>query len=366
MPKPVLLRPELSAVPSYRPGLPAPSNQHGKAYKLSSNELPYPPSPGVVEAMVAAAHNANLYPAAAAEPLARLLGDRLQLTSDSVVVGCGAIGLLQHLIQCAAGPGDEVLYAWRSFEAYPIFVQLAGATSVAVPLTDDGAHDLGAMIRAITSRTRAVLICNPNNPTGNVIDHVGLRDFLAQVPPELLVILDEAYLEFLPDDADAQSVELFQNHHNLVLLRTFSKAYGLAGARVGYAICHAQVADALRKANDVFSVSSIAQAGAAAALQAPAQSEMRSRVRAVTRRRRELLSQLNRLGLTTWGEGGNFLWVPLGAASEEFSRSLEQAGVSGRVFPGEGVRISIGHPEGDGAVVLAATEHLRRRTTAQR
>ena len=171
-------------------------------------------------------------------------------------------------MQATAGPGDEVIYAWRSFEAYPIIVQISGAQAVRVPLTSTEEHDLPAMSAAVTERTRLVFVCTPNNPTGTVARRDELERFLDEVPSHVVVVLDEAYREFVRDPLAADGLDLYRERLNVVVLRTFSKAYGLAGARVGLGIAHRPVADALRKCQVLFGVSSLAQAAAIASLQA--------------------------------------------------------------------------------------------------
>lgn len=348
------LRPELAAVPSYRPGVAPPPRADGRSFKLSSNELPLPPLPEVERAMAAALRDVNRYPPAGGAPLAQAIGGHLDVPAEHVVVGCGAIGLLLNLLQCVAGPGDEVIYPWRSFEAYPIYVRLCGAESVAVPLRRDGSHDLAGMLSAINERSRAVLLCSPNNPTGAVIDPTELGSFLHDVPADLMVVLDEAYVEFLGPEAEAASIDLYRRHPNLVLLRTFSKAYALAGARVGFAVAHDQAADALRKATDVFAVSSIAQAGAIAALWLEALQEMRNRVVDIVSARDALQAELTAVGMTVPRSGGNFVWLPLGDQADAFGAALTAEGVSARVFSGEGVRITVGTPEAHRLVIEVA------------
>ena len=174
--------------------------------------------------------------------------------------------MLGQLIQATCDPGDEVVYAWRSFEAYPIVVAIAGATSVQVPLDADARHDLEAMRAAITERTRLVLVCTPNNPTGPVVHQDELDAFLDRVPSDVLVVIDEAYLEFVTDPEAPDALATYRQRPNVAVLRTFSKAYGLAGLRVGYAVAHEPVAQALRKTAVPFGVSDIAQQAAIASL----------------------------------------------------------------------------------------------------
>ncbi|MEZ5189771.1 MAG: histidinol-phosphate transaminase [Schumannella sp.] len=241
----VTLRPEIAALQPYRQGRPAAAD----AFKLSSNESPFPPLPAVLEA-VAASH-LNRYPDAAATILRTRLAERVGVEPDEVHVGSGSVAILQQLIQAAAGPGDEVLYAWRSFEAYPGLVTVSGATSVTVPLREDATHDLQAMADAITERTRVVIVCSPNNPTSTVVTTAEFEAFMARVPQTLLVLLDEAYAEFVTDPDAVHGLAdggraMIERYPNLVVLRTFSKAYGLAGLRVGWAVGPAAILNAAR------------------------------------------------------------------------------------------------------------------------
>jgi histidinol-phosphate aminotransferase len=233
----VPLRPAVAALPAYVPGgRVAPG---AAAFKLSSNENPYPPLPSVVAAIADAAADVNRYPDMYATELVEALADRLGVTAAEVVVGNGSVAVLAHVLQTVVEPGDEVVYPWRSFEAYPIAVAVAGGTSVQVPLLTGegrGRLDLRAMAAAVTERTRVVLVCTPNNPTGPVVHRDEVDAFLAAVPSDVLVVLDEAYLEFVRDPQAPDGLAVYAKHPNVVLLRTFSKAYGLAGLRVGYAV----------------------------------------------------------------------------------------------------------------------------------
>ena len=193
------LRGVLDDIPVYKPGRPAVSAAGAPAYKLSSNENPYPPLPGVLEAAVAAAGALNRYPDLGCAALTAELAKRFDVPEAHIATGTGSVGVAQQLVQSTAGPGDEVIYAWRSFEAYPIITQISGARGVPVPLTDGDVHDLDAMADAVTERTRLIFVCNPNNPTGTVVHRAELERFLDRVPSDVLVVLDEAYCEFIRD-----------------------------------------------------------------------------------------------------------------------------------------------------------------------
>jgi histidinol-phosphate aminotransferase len=344
------LREAVSALPAYKAGK-APAPGAGPAYKLASNENPYPPLPGVLEAAAAAAGSINRYPDFASGELVEELAGYYSVPAEHVAVGTGSVGVAQQLVQIAAGPGDEVLYAWRSFEAYPILTQIAGAASVRVPLRDEK-HDLDAMAGAITDRTRLIFVCTPNNPTGTVVRRAELERFLAKVPEDVLVVIDEAYREFNRDPEAPDGVELYRDRPNVAVLRTFSKAYGLAGLRIGYAIAHRPVASALRACAVPFGVNLIAQAAAVASLRA--RDALGERVAALVAERTRVLGELRRRGVPVQDTEANFYWLRLGERAAEFAAACERAGVTVRPFPGEGVRVTVGEPEANDVAVSVA------------
>ena len=336
----------LRGIPLYKPGKPAQGADGRPAYKLSSNENPYPPLPGVVEAAVAAAGNLNRYPDMGCTALTAELAARFGVPESHIATGTGSVGVAQSLIQATAGPGDEVVYAWRSFEAYPIIVQVNGATSVQVPLTGAGGHDLDAMLAAVTERTRLIFVCNPNNPTGTVVHRAELEHFLDAVPADILVVLDEAYNEFVRDPEVPDGIELYRSRPNVCVLRTFSKAYGLAGLRVGFAVAHEPVAAALRQTAVAFGVSQLAQDAAVASLRAE---------KALLERVDALVAQ----GWTPNETQANFVWLPLGERTSDFAAACAEAGVVVRPFAGEGVRVTIGETEGND-LFLETAERFRK------
>lgn len=357
----VRLRPEIAALPPYRQGRPAPAD----GFKLSSNENPFDPLPSVVEAVAASAKHVNRYPDASALPLRAALAARFGVSADEVLVGAGSVSLLAQFIAAAAGPGDEVVYSWRSFEAYPGLVSVAGATSVTVPNRPDHRHDLEAMAAAVTDRTRVAIVCSPNNPTGTIVTAAEFDAFMAAVPDDLLVLLDEAYIEFVRDEASVDGRPLIGRYPNLVVLRTFSKAYGLAGLRVGYAIGPIGILDAARSTAIPLGVTAASTAGALASLEPAAEAELFARVDAITVRRRRLHQALLAQGWPVPEPHGNFVWLPTGAATAEVADRLFEAGLVTRAFPPEGIRISIGEEEsGDillrilGELVPALQEQL--------
>jgi histidinol-phosphate aminotransferase len=336
----------LASFVSYKPGGGAPG-----AARLCSNESPDGPLPSVLAVIAAAAGGINLYPDHGSAELTGVLAERLGVPDAHVAVGCGSVGLTQQLLAATAEPGAEVLYAWRSFEAYPALADLAGATSVRVPLRDQ-AHDLAAMAAAITGRTRLIFICNPNNPTGTVVRRAELTRFLDQVPPDCLVVLDEAYHEYVRDPDVPDGLTLYPGRPNLALLRTFSKAYGLAALRVGYLVGHEPVVAAVRKTQLPFAVNAVAQAAAIASLAAEA--ELMERVEAVLAERGRVAGELRDQGWTVPPTEANFVWLALGPDTAAFAAATEQAGVIVRPYPPDGVRVSIGHPAANDAFLKLA------------
>ncbi|WP_329273959.1 histidinol-phosphate transaminase [Streptomyces sp. NBC_01451] len=350
------LRAELEGIPTYKPGRPAAAGGP-VAYKLSSNENPYPPLPGVLETVTAAAGTFNRYPDMACTELMSELAERFAVPVPHVATGTGSVGVAQQLIQATSGPGDEVIYAWRSFEAYPIITQISGATSVKVPLTPGDVHDLDAMADAITDRTRLIFVCNPNNPTGTVVRRAELERFLDRVPGDVLVVLDEAYKEFVRDAEVPDGVVLYRDRPNVCVLRTFSKAYGLAGLRVGFAIAHEPVAAALRKTAVPFGVSQLAQDAAVASLRA--EDALLGRVGSLVSERTRVVDGLRGQGWTVPETQANFVWLRLGERTVDFAAVCERAGVVVRPFPGEGVRVTVGETEAND-VFLKTAEVFRK------
>jgi histidinol-phosphate aminotransferase len=347
-------RADLAGIPVYKAGRPSAAGQ--RSFKLSSNESPYPPLPSVLEAIADAAQHTNRYPDLAASAVVQALAEKLDVPADHVVVGCGSVGVATQLVEAFAGPGDEVVYAWRSFEAYPIIIQVAGATAVPVPLTSGAVHDLDAMAAAITPRTRIVLVCNPNNPTGTAVHRAPLEAFLDAVPGGCLVVLDEAYREFNRDPDVPDAVTLYRDRPNVAVLRTFSKAYGLAGLRVGYAVAHPDVADAIRMTSVPFAVSSIGQAAAVASLRPIAERELLERVDTTVSERTRVISALRGAGWYIPDSEANFVWLATGQQTDSVAAACAEAGVVVRPFAGEGLRVTIGEPEANDIFLKVAAD----------
>jgi histidinol-phosphate aminotransferase len=341
----------------YKPGR-APTLTGGRTFKLSSNESPYDPLPSVEAVIADAGRYVNRYPDNAAAALTEAIADRFGVPPADVAVGCGSVGIAQQLLEAVGEPGAEVMYAWRSFEAYPYLTDLAGATSVRVPLTAGHGHDLPAMAAAITDRTRLIFVCTPNNPTGTAVRAGELATFLDQVPADCLVVLDEAYVQYVRDPGVPDGIAVYAGRPNVAVLRTFSKAYGLAGLRVGYLIGPEPVAAAVRKTQLPFTVNSLGQAAAIASL--AAESELLERVELVVKERDRIRHELAGQGWTVPPTEANFVWLALGEDSAAFSDHCDTAGVSVRPYLPDGVRVTIADPEANDAFLAAAASYPRR------
>lgn len=346
------LRAALDGIPAYKAGQPPTIRPGTVAYKLSSNENHHDPLPSVVEAIEAALAEVHRYPDYGSASLLQALASRFAVPVDHLSVGTGSVGLLQQVVQVSSGPGDGVVFAWRSFEAYPIMTQIAGAHAQPVPLDSADRHDLTAMLDAIDDRTRLVLVCNPNNPTSTAVDRLALEQFVAAVPSDILVVIDEAYREFVDPDRIPDGLDLYRDRENVAVLRTFSKAYGLAGLRVGFCIAHEAVTEALRKVQVPFGVSTMAQVAAIASLEH--EDELLDRVRTIVDQRAVMEEGLRAAGLHPAESEANFLWLRLGADTMSFAAACDEAGVSVRPFDGEGVRITIGEPPANERLVEVA------------
>lgn len=339
------VRPAIANIPAYVPGKPPAAREGVTTYKLSSNENPNTPLPGVLEAATAAAAAMNRYPDMGCTALYAALSERLGVPTTRLAAGTGSVAVLYHLLQAFCEAGDEVVYAWRSFEAYPIAVAVTGATSVQVPLGPGARHDLDAMAAAITDRTKVVIVCTPNNPTGPAVTRAELDAFVDKVPPRVVVVVDEAYREFVRSQDPVDAVERYGDRPNVVVMRTFAKAYGLAGFRVGYAVAPEPIAAAVRACALPFGVSSIAQAAAIASLEREA--ELLDRVDGIVAERTRVLDTLRGQGWDVPDAQGNFVWLALGDRTSQFAAAAEEAGVMVRPFAGEGARVSIGEPAGN-------------------
>lgn len=363
-------RPIINTIPAYSQGKKPDSLPGLTPFKLSSNESPYQPLPSVQEALSRGPlESINRYPDMRGRVVCQRLaaqyeedqlartGTGLGLTEDNFLLGAGSTEVITQLVRMVAGPGDQVIYPWRSFEAYPIMVSSAGADSVQIPLTSDGRHNIDAMIAAVNDRTRLVIVNNPNNPTSTSVSRQEAQRVLAAVPEDILVLFDEAYFQFNSDPDQARGLDFFADHPNLVIAHTFSKAYGLAGLRIGYAIAHPDVVESLLKVMLPFGVSDMAQTGALASLEA--RPELGRRVQALIGERARVMEALKEQGWDAIPEPqANFFWLPLGEGTEDAAAAFARQALAVRAFPGEGIRVSLGLPEANDRM-LSVCRNLR-------
>jgi histidinol-phosphate aminotransferase len=350
------LRPELADLPAYTPGKTVPG-----AIKIASNETVYGPLPSVRAAIEKATDTVNRYPdngyAELRSQLAKHLSRFGDFAPEHISVGCGSVSLCQQLVQITSTVGDEVVFGWRSFEIYPLQVRTAGATPVQVPLTDH-TYDLDAMAAAVTDRTRLIFVCNPNNPTSTVVDPGALASFVERVSPDVLIAIDEAYIEYVRDGLLPDSFGLVASHPNVVVLRTFSKAYGLAGLRIGYAVGDPDVMTALGKVYVPFSATSISQAAAIASLGAA--DELLARTDAVVAERRRVSAALRDAGYELPLSQANFVWLPLAEHTADFVRDAAEARLIVRPYGHDGVRVTVAAPDENDAFLRFAAQFARR------
>jgi histidinol-phosphate aminotransferase len=352
------LRPELVGLRAYVPGKTVPGS-----IKLASNETVFGPLPSVRMAIERATDGVNRYPDSACVQLKAALAKHLSSANsadfapEQVAVGCGSVSLCQQLVQITASAGDEVIFGWRSFELYPPQVQLAGATAIKVPLTDH-TFDLYAMLAAVTDRTRLIFVCNPNNPTSTVVDPDALARFVEAVPSHIVIAIDEAYVEYIRDNMLPDSLELARARSNVVVLRTFSKAYGLAGLRVGYAVGHPELISALDKVFVPFSVTGVSQAAAIASLNAA--EELLARTDAVVAERSRVAAALRDAGFSLPPTQANFVWLPLGPRTADFVAQAADARIVVRPYGTDGVRVTVGAPEENDALLRFAHDWILR------
>lgn len=338
-----MIRKDLAQLPAYVPGKSIPG-----ALKLASNESSLPLLPSVAAVVAEAAAGVNRYPDMGAFALREAFAGWLNrswggmdLGVENVAMGNGSSALCLQTIQATCATGDEVVFAWRSFEAYPILTRIAGAEPVQVPLTEDLRHDFPAMLAAITDRTRLVMVCNPNNPTGTTISAEELDSFLSQVPRDVHVVLDEAYVEYNDAESQPNPAHILQKFPNVAVLRTMSKAYGLAGLRLGYLVGQQDFVEAINKVAIPFGVNALAQTAGLASLEPKAQEELAQRTQETIAQRARVLEFLqSREDIEAIESRANFLWLPLGERASAVETALVDLGVITRCFPGEGVRVT--------------------------
>jgi len=353
-----LASPYLSGLIPYSPGKPIEEVERefgiSDSVKLASNENPLGPSPKALQAIAAALPAIHRYPDGGGYALRQALARHWNVAADSVILGNGSNELLELVGRAFLLPGDEVLYARQAFVVYDMVAQVTGATKVAVPLRDF-AHDLQALQAAITPKTKLIFLANPNNPTGTSVDPRALEVFVAEVPPDVVVVLDEAYYEYLPPECTPDALQFVRKGRWLLLLRTFSKIYGLAGLRIGYGIGPAPLVSLLNKVREPFNTNSLAQAGAAAALDDV--EHVRASRAANEAGRAFLLQRFHALGLTVIPSVANFLLVDVGRPGRQMTDALLRMGVIVRPVEGYGfpthLRITIGTPKENEKCVAA-------------
>ncbi len=346
-----IVKPHILEIRPYKPGKPVEELERelgiAGAIKIASNENPHGPSPKALAAMRDALDEMHRYPDGALFSLRGKLADRLGVAPSQLVFGCGADEVLELLAKSFLGPGDEVVYAWPSFAMYPLIVKGMGATSVQVPLDDDLNHDLEAMAKAVNANTKMVIVCNPNNPTGTSFGAAAFEAFVASLPNDLILVVDEVYWDFARSDDLPDTLGCLARRPGTISVRSFSKLYGLAGMRIGYGICDPELADILDRARHPFNVSRLAEVAAVAAL------DDTEHVERTLKRNREgadyLTRELEALGFEVWPTDTNFMLVRGDRPGLKIYDDLLNEGVIVRPLPGTGlddhVRLTIGTPE---------------------
>lgn len=351
-----VVKPHIRALAPYQPGRPVEEVERALhiqgAVKLASNESPLGPSPRALAALEGALRGVHRYPDGACFSLRAALARRLGVAPEQLVFGCGGDELLELVAKAFLGPGDEAVFAWPSFAMYPIVVQGMGATPVRVPLTEGLVHDLDAMREAVSDRTRVLFVCNPNNPTGTSVGAEAFDVFAAALPEDLVLVVDEAYVEYARRKDFPDALAWVARRPATLVVRTFSKIYGLAGLRVGYGVAGAELADYLQRARHPFNVNRLAEVAALAALDDDAHAERSRRVNAEGVA--YLTRELEAMGFEVWPTDANFLLAKIGTGMDE---RLLREGVIVRPLAGFGmpdhVRISIGLPEENERLVKA-------------
>ncbi|MFB5675574.1 histidinol-phosphate transaminase [Paenibacillus terreus] len=321
-------KPQIGNLPVYQPGKPIEEVKRelglDQVIKLASNENPYGSSPAVKEAIQAELSSLSLYPDGSAVELTRALARHTGVQEDQIIFGCGSDEIIALIARAFLMSGDENIMADQTFSVYRSNADIEGAVSVEVPLVD-GTHDLSAMLSHVNDRTKIIWVCNPNNPTGTIVSEEELTAFLDRVPGHVMVVLDEAYYEYVTDSSYPSSIPLLSRYSNLVVLRTFSKIYGIASLRVGYGIAQPEIIRLINQVREPFNTSRIGQAAAVAALDDQAfVKECRTKNAAGIE---YLQKEFKRLGLAAFPAHGNFILVDVGLPSKEVFQSLLHKGV---------------------------------------
>ncbi|MCP2276538.1 aminotransferase class I/II-fold pyridoxal phosphate-dependent enzyme [Nocardia amikacinitolerans] len=321
-------------------------------FDLSLSENPFPPLPSVLRAVNQALAQANRYPEFLPRQLPEIIARHVGVRGDQVVVGSGATGVAMQIIQAVTGDGAEIVTGTPTFDGYPIIAGMVGVNLVPVPLDASGDQDLPAMGRAIDKRTALVVVCRPHNPTGTVVSAGELKSFLGAVPNRVTVVLDEAYAEFLGPAERLDTLALLRRYSNLLVLRTFSKAYGLAGLRIGYAFGRSELVERVRRLQLPFGISTSAVAAVSASY--AAEPELQTRIRLITAEREGLRNALLACGHPIPRSHANFLYLP----GPGVATALRRAGIAAKFYPDGSARIAVGD-RAAGRAVLAAVAGLR-------
>lgn len=343
----------MAALPAYVPGRKVPG-----AVVLASNESPYGLLPSVAAVLADHAAGVSRYADMTSTRLVEAIAAHHGVAAERIAVGAGSVEVCGQLASATVETGDEVVFGWRAFEAYPIITAVAGGSAVRVPLVDY-VHDVDAMAAAVTDRTRLMFLCNPSNPTSTAIGRDELLRLADGVPAEVLLVIDEAYREYVDPDVVPDAFDLLGERPNVVVTRTFSKAYALAGLRVGYCIGSPEVVLAVRKCQVPFSVSGLAQEAAIAALGDG--EEVRRRAKLTVAERERVRGALLEQGYDVPASQANFVWLPLGERSADFAAHCMENAVVVRPFAGEGVRVTIG-TDAENDQLLAAADTFARTT----
>ena len=363
------VKPWIPGIEPYKPGKPIEELERElgikEAVKLASNENPLGPSPKALAAIAAAAGRVNRYPDGASFKLRTKLAARLGVKPQQLVFGCGADEIFELLVKCFAGPSDEIVYAWPSFAMYPVVTAGMGATAVPVPLTREFVHDLAAMRAAVTPRTRIVFVCNPNNPTGTSVGRAELDAFVASLPADVVLAIDEAYVDFAQRKDFPDSLAWLAKRPGTLVVRTFSKNYGLAGLRVGYGVGDSELIGYLERARHPFNLNLLAEEAAVAALDDA--EHLARTLRVVAEGRDYFARELPALGIRVWPSDANFLLADAGVGAYD---ALLRQGVIVRPLAGFGlpghIRISIGTAEENERCLKALQSFVAARGRAAR
>lgn len=357
-----VIRAELEPMVPYAPGLRASEVRERSGrdtiLKLSSNEHPAGPFPSAMRAIQAVLPRINRYPDGSARTLRSALCERLGTADENLVVSSGSNELIRLIAQTLLRPGDEAVFAWPSFVVYAMVTQMFGASAVRVPLTSDEVHDLDAMAAAITDRTRIVFLCNPNNPTGTIYGREEFERFLGRVPEDVVVVVDEAYFEFVANDRYPDSLGWFDPAGRIAVLRTFSKIYSLAGLRIGYGVLPTPLARAVDKAREPFNVNTVAQVAAYYSLGDEAEVERRKREN--QEQKTYLYSAFDRLGIAYVPSETNFVYMKTRRPVEVFEALLGEGVIVRDFGNAPALRVGVGSPD-DTPVLIRALEAVAAR-----